>query len=121
MLWIEKEECTACGICVEKCPVDCIEIAGGAANIDMDECISCAVCHGICPVDAVRHNSERVEFWTEEKVEKALKSRELCDELLGKGEGEKSLGRIINKYKMFGKILLDAAGRLEKIQDKEEE
>jgi ferredoxin len=58
--WINKELCTGCQICVEKCYVGAISIEEGIAFIREDECIRCGVCHDICPNDAVRHDGERI-------------------------------------------------------------
>ncbi|MEN6447355.1 MAG: 4Fe-4S binding protein [Syntrophaceae bacterium] len=45
-------ECTSCGLCREKCPMDAI--AEDPHVTDGSECISCRTCVRVCPVDAVR-------------------------------------------------------------------
>ena len=45
--------CTACGYCVEHCPVDAIEIIEGRAHMDSRRCIRCYCCHELCPALAV--------------------------------------------------------------------
>jgi ferredoxin len=45
--------CTACGTCVESCPVEAITIVEGRARMDLEPCIRCYCCHEVCPVDAV--------------------------------------------------------------------
>jgi len=45
-------ECTSCGLCREKCPMDAI--AQDPHVTDGSECISCRTCVRVCPVDAVR-------------------------------------------------------------------
>jgi uncharacterized protein (DUF362 family)/NAD-dependent dihydropyrimidine dehydrogenase PreA subunit len=45
--------CTACGICVENCPVEAITIVDGRARMDLERCIRCYCCHELCPEDAV--------------------------------------------------------------------
>jgi ferredoxin len=47
-------ECTACGTCVERCPVDAIALYQGKngdsyATVDEDRCIGCGVCVRFCP------------------------------------------------------------------------
>jgi ferredoxin len=60
MPWIRSEDCVACGVCIEECPVGAISIDGGFAVIDERTCIRCGKCHDVCPQEAVRHDSERI-------------------------------------------------------------
>ena len=46
--------CTKCGVCVDKCPADAIDIIDEGAYIDNDGCIGCAECIAICPVGAIK-------------------------------------------------------------------
>jgi ferredoxin len=47
-----SEECTSCGMCQNKCPMDAI--AEDPHKTDNSECILCRTCSQVCPVDAVR-------------------------------------------------------------------
>jgi len=49
---IDKEKCTACGACVDICPVDAIKIEDKAV-VDEDTCIDCGTCVDECPVEAI--------------------------------------------------------------------
>ena len=49
---IDKEKCTACGACVEVCPVDAISLKD-KAEVDADTCIECGACVDECPVEAI--------------------------------------------------------------------
>ncbi|MBN2056453.1 4Fe-4S binding protein [bacterium] len=49
---VEKEKCTACGACVEVCPVEAITLED-VAVIDPDTCIDCGVCVDECPEGAI--------------------------------------------------------------------
>jgi len=61
MPWVSQKLCTGCGICVEECPVDAIELnADGFAEINENECIRCGRCHDVCTRQAVRHDGERI-------------------------------------------------------------
>ncbi|MBP7735658.1 MAG: EFR1 family ferrodoxin [Spirochaetes bacterium] len=51
---IDKDTCTKCGICVEKCPVGAIDISGHTVNTKA--CIACIGCVNNCPVGAVEMN-----------------------------------------------------------------
>lgn len=49
---IDKEKCTACGACVDICPVDALKIEDKAV-VDEDTCIDCGTCVDECPVEAI--------------------------------------------------------------------
>lgn len=50
----DKELCNGCGLCVEKCPTDAIELGDdGKANRNEDWCIGCGVCARFCPEGAI--------------------------------------------------------------------
>ncbi|MFP3953070.1 MAG: DUF362 domain-containing protein, partial [Candidatus Acetothermia bacterium] len=57
MPWV-NEECEGCGVCLESCPVDAIEVNNGKAIIDNATCTRCGDCFETCPLDAIRPNSE---------------------------------------------------------------
>ncbi|HOO90748.1 MAG TPA: 4Fe-4S binding protein [Syntrophales bacterium] len=46
------DECTACGICKEACPVNVIT-EGDVYRIDQAHCLECGSCLEVCPVDAI--------------------------------------------------------------------
>jgi ferredoxin len=45
--------CTACGLCIESCPVQTITEVGGQAQIHLADCIRCYCCHELCPEQAI--------------------------------------------------------------------
>jgi len=49
---IDTENCIECGTCVEKCPVDAIDLLTG--NVNSKRCIVCMGCINNCPVQAVQ-------------------------------------------------------------------
>ncbi len=51
---VNAEKCISCGICVEKCNFNAIEIPD-AAVIDSSKCIGCAGCIAVCPKGAIRN------------------------------------------------------------------
>lgn len=50
-MYVISDDCTACGACVDECPVAAIQ-AGDTYTIT-DECIDCGACAGACPVEAI--------------------------------------------------------------------
>lgn len=48
---IDRDRCTACGICVEKCPAGVIDIS--KYHIDRQGCIACMGCVNNCPFQAI--------------------------------------------------------------------
>lgn len=51
---IDTDECVGCGICVEACPQDVLEISGGVAEVENeDSCIACGECEEACPMGAI--------------------------------------------------------------------
>ena len=47
------EKCTACGYCIDHCPVGAIQVVDGRAQMDLNACIRCYCCHELCPNLAV--------------------------------------------------------------------
>jgi NAD-dependent dihydropyrimidine dehydrogenase PreA subunit len=51
---IDSDECSACGICLEACPNDVLEIVGDSSTvIDEDACTGCGNCMEECPMGAI--------------------------------------------------------------------
>ncbi len=53
MFVVKEDECTGCGICVDVCPVEAIELVDGVSSIDQQECVECGTCIDECPVEAI--------------------------------------------------------------------
>ncbi len=51
---IEKEVCSGCGVCAERCPVDAISIEENKAVVKRKICLGCGVCTRFCPVEACK-------------------------------------------------------------------
>lgn len=49
---VDEEKCTACGTCVEACPVEAIKLKD-KAKIDEENCIDCGTCVDECPEKAI--------------------------------------------------------------------
>lgn len=47
-----NEDCTACGTCIDECPVEAIS-EGDIYKIDPETCTDCGACADVCPVEAI--------------------------------------------------------------------
>jgi len=56
MVPMPNENCTKCGLCAEKCPVQAID-KNDPQTVDTGACISCMRCIAICPASARALNS----------------------------------------------------------------
>ena len=52
MAYVISDECTACGACIDECPVEAIT-EGEPYVIDADACTDCGACADVCPVEAI--------------------------------------------------------------------
>ena len=50
---INAENCTACGTCADRCPMDAVSLDNDVAEIIDGRCIGCGVCIPTCPEDAI--------------------------------------------------------------------
>jgi len=64
---VDQEACTGCQDCVDRCPVEAIEMLPNAGSkklkafVDVDKCLGCGVCAVKCPADALTLNLVRPE------------------------------------------------------------
>lgn len=50
---IDPGRCNACGVCLERCPMEAITAGETGAGIDPRRCIGCGLCVSACPEEAV--------------------------------------------------------------------
>jgi electron transport complex protein RnfB len=50
---IDAGECDACGVCVERCPMNAVASGEDSMSIDPKRCIGCGVCLSTCAQDAI--------------------------------------------------------------------
>ena len=50
---VEPDSCTACGTCVDQCPVSALSMKGDLPRVDADTCITCFCCQETCPEKAI--------------------------------------------------------------------
>ena len=49
----DRTLCTACGTCIEQCPVSALTMIEDLPEVDADTCIACFCCQEICPEKAI--------------------------------------------------------------------
>ncbi len=75
LMAVVNESCTGCEVCVDFCPVDCIEVGPERPGVPVppvkiryDECIGCEICVRVCE-DLVW---DAIEMWPTDKVERTF-------------------------------------------------
>lgn len=53
MAYVISEECSACGTCIDECPVGAISEGDPIYIIDPEACTDCGACADACPVTAI--------------------------------------------------------------------
>lgn len=52
---IDTDECTGCGICVDTCPNDVLELIDDVSTVVNEEaCTGCGACAEECPMEAIK-------------------------------------------------------------------
>lgn len=46
---VDKNKCIGCGICIQKCPIEAIELISALSITNLDKCIACGLCTHHCP------------------------------------------------------------------------
>ena len=56
---INADECIGCGICVDGCPSEVLEVVGGVVEAtNEDECTGCGNCVEECPMGVITEIAE---------------------------------------------------------------
>ena len=53
---IDESKCTLCGLCIDACPVSCLEFDAAESEVlasGLDECLVCRSCEDHCPADCL--------------------------------------------------------------------
>ena len=53
MAYVITDQCSACGTCIDECPVEAISEGDEKCSIDPELCTDCGACADVCPTDAI--------------------------------------------------------------------
>jgi len=95
---VDEAACTACGDCLERCPLEAVSLPDGTAVVDLARCIGCGLCASTCPSSAMRlEPNEKAKIPPDDT--KALYIR-----LVRERYGPVALAGMFAKYKMGIKV-----------------
>lgn len=59
-MFVITPDCTACGLCVDECPISSIEV-GDPIYVINDTCCDFEECVAVCPEDAIKDAAQVTE------------------------------------------------------------
>ena len=95
---VDSENCDQCWDCIERCPMDALEMQDDAPSVDLDRCIGCGVCVSTCKSGAYELKTKDAK-WVPPKDTDALYKKILV-ERIGFGGMLKTLPKMIFHQKI---------------------
>ena len=60
---VDPHVCNECGTCIDRCPMDAIQMQDSPAIVSRDRCIGCGICIPTCPTDSIHlEHKERMRI-----------------------------------------------------------
>ena len=50
---IDKETCSGCGDCLERCPMEALSLVEEVVTVNKDHCVGCGNCVSVCPTESL--------------------------------------------------------------------
>jgi len=73
--YIIEDKCVGCGICIQNCNANAIEIINKKAQINLKKCEGCAMCIAVCPHNAATvHWDSATSDYLQEKIAEYAKA-----------------------------------------------
>lgn len=98
-----EDTCTSCGICIERCQMDALELCDEGIILDKDRCIGCGLCVTTCPT-----NSLILRRKTRDDNQPVPKNFVEMNIKLGQARGKLSMGKMIGMAARSAKDRLTA-------------
>ena len=93
----DANTCEGCGVCVDRCQMDALELAEDKVTLDVTRCIGCGLCVSTCPTNSLtlaRKPDSELQEVPENLVEATIKLGQSRGKL-----GPVSLGKMQLKSK----------------------
>ncbi|MFH1101162.1 MAG: DUF362 domain-containing protein [Methanobacteriota archaeon] len=58
----QKDSCTFCGVCAERCPFQAIKVREGSLKISTRACFGCGVCVDVCKTKSLRFSDADIQY-----------------------------------------------------------
>ncbi len=65
---VDADKCTACGRCIEHCPVSALTLEGDVPRTDKQLCIGCGQCFSVCPSEAISYDWSSAGLVLQERI-----------------------------------------------------
>lgn len=53
MIYVDREQCTGCALCLDACPTGALALRDDVAFVDQEHCEGCRACVDVCPTGAI--------------------------------------------------------------------
>lgn len=50
---VSKDDCTGCTVCVDKCPIEALDLNDSVVDLLEEKCLGCGACVSVCPTNAI--------------------------------------------------------------------
>lgn len=54
MMAVDEQNCNGCEVCIDRCPMDAIEMKDAVVELSVENCVGCGLCVSACCTDALR-------------------------------------------------------------------
>lgn len=54
IMTVDEQNCNGCELCVDRCPMDAIEMKDAVVELSKEQCVGCGLCVSACHMDALR-------------------------------------------------------------------
>jgi anaerobic sulfite reductase subunit C len=96
---VDPAACIQCGLCVRRCPAQCMKIQGQTLHIDRDRCLACGRCIGLCKKGALSAGRQGFHIYIGGKGGRYPRNGDLLATFVGEKEVLARLQAILTVYR----------------------